>query len=238
MKYCDKCGTSLKDDDGYCSECGAAHNTKESDSLHILDPDYSNPAENAVENIEKRVAKYYNDTYWHAGKSGKYVVLHHETTVSGDVCNVIVRYEDNKDSDNSSASTSVADVSVNMITGDCTIHSKPTKKTVKRTRSHVFICIVAVLIMLNIVCIPFLCNKYWSISEDIHQYAQSFLDTIEDLSDGYSSNGDVPIDVLYYFGGLICALFIFISALGKSAGACKFGSLAGIGLSLYVFSHI
>ena len=238
MKYCEKCGTPLKDDDCDCSECDAAHNTKESNSLHILDNDYSDPAENAIENIEKRVAKYYNDTYLSAGKSGKYVVLHHETTVSGDLCNVIVRYQNNKDSDNSSAHTSVADVSVNMITGDCTIHSKPAKKIVKRTGAHMFICIAAIIVMLNIVCIPFLCNKYWSISEDIHQYAQSFLDTIEDLSDGYSSNDDVPIDGLYYFGGLACALFILISALGKSSGACKFGSLVGIGLSLYIFYQI
>lgn len=239
MKYCDKCGTSLKDDNSYCTKCGADFNTKESDSLHILDADYSDPVENTIENIEKRVAKYYNDTYLSAGKSGKYFVLHHETTVSGEACNVIVRYQDNKDSDNSSVSISVADVSVNIITGDCTVHSKPPKKTVKRTGSHVFICIIAVLVMLNIVCIPFLCNKYWSIgNKDINQDAQSFSDMIEDLSDGYSSNDDVPIDGLYYFGGLACALFVFISALGKSSGACTFGSLAGIGLLLYLFYQI
>lgn len=60
--------------------------------------------------------------------------------------------------------------------------------------------------------------------------------------DSFTSNASttlyVPIDGLYYFGGLACALFIFISALGKSSGACTFGSLVGIGLSLYVFYQI
>jgi len=239
MKYCDKCGTSLKDGDFYCPECGAVHNTKESDSLHILDTDNSDPAENAIENIEKRVAKYYNNTYLSAGKSGKYVVLHHETTVSGDVCNVIVRYQDNKDSDNSSVSISVADVSVNMITGDCTVRSKPMKKTVKRTGAHMFICIIAILVMLNIVCLPFLCNRFWDI-RDQHRdrNARSFSDLIEDLGDGYSADVSVPIDVLYYLGGFACALFIFINALRKRTGACTFGSTVGIGLILYLLWQI
>lgn len=101
------------------------------------------------------------------------------------------------------------------------------------------IWIIALLVILNIVFIPFLCNKYWSLgNKDISQDAQSFSDMIEGLSDGYSSNDDVPIDGLYYFGGLACALLIFISALGKSSGACTFGSLVGIGLSLYVFYQI
>lgn len=106
-------------------------------------------------------------------------------------------------------------------------------------KSHVFIGIIAVLVIFNIIDIPFICNEYWSISEDIDKHAQSFLETIEDLNDGYySSNDDVPIDVLYYFGGLACALFIFICSFGKSSGACTFGSLVGIGLSLYIFYQI
>lgn len=196
----------------------------------------SDLSKDTIESIEKRIANYYNDNYLGIGRSGKYVVLHHETTVSGDLCNVVVRYSDNEDSN---VYTSVAHVSVNMVTGDCIIHSKPTKKIAKRTGAHVFISIIAVLLMLNLVCIPFLCNKYWSIgNKDINHYAQSFSDMIEDLKDNYSSNDDVPIDVLYYLGGLVCALFIFIGALGKSSSTCTFGSLAGIGLMLYLFYQI
>jgi len=101
------------------------------------------------------------------------------------------------------------------------------------------ICIIAALVIFNIVCIPFVCNKYWSISnEDISQDAQSFSDMIENLREGYSSEVSVPIDGLYYFGGLACALFIFISALRKSSGACILGSTVGIGLCLYIFYQI
>ncbi len=241
MKYCDKCGTALKDDDCYCSECGAVCSTKENDPLQILDENNSVTRKNTTENIEQRVAKYYNDTYLSAEKTGKYVVLHDETTVSGDVCNVIVRYQTNEDFNNSDTGTHVADVSVNKITGDCTIHSKPIKKTAKRSGAHVFICVIAVIVMLNIVCVPFICNKFWSI-EDINEGAYSFSDMIEEVMDyihyGYSFYLDDEITILYYFGGLVCALFIFFSALGKSSGACAFGSLVGSGLSLYIFYQI
>lgn len=236
MKYCDMCGTSLKDDDRFCSDCGTACSTDTSDSF---DNDCSKSGKNIIENIEKRVAKYYNDTYLSAGKSGKYVVLQHETTVSGDMCNVVVRYQDNNDSDNSSAYASVADVSVNVITGECTMHSRPINRISKRTGAHVFICIVAVIIMLNIFCIPFLCNEFWDIGDDHASHnARYFLTMIEDLSDGYSANASVPIDGIYYIGGLISALFIFVSAIGKNSGACVVGSLVGIGLLLYLFYQI
>ncbi len=180
----------------------------------------SDLSKDTIESIEKRIANYYNDNYLGIGKSGKYVVLHHETTVSGDLCNVVVRYSDNEDSN---VYTSVAHVSVNMVTGDCT-----TKKLVKRTGGRVFIRIIAVLLMLNLVGIPFLGNKF-----DVWSSA----DMIRDLKDG-SSRDDVPIDVLYYLGGLTCALFIFTGASRESTSTCTFGSLAGIGLMLYVFYQI
>lgn len=236
MKYCNKCGTSLKDDECHFSECGAVHNTKESDSLPIIDDDYSDPAKNTIENIEKRVAKYYNDTYLSAERSGKYVVLHHETTVSGDVCNVVVRYQDN---DNSNAYTSVADISVNMLTGDCSVHNKVINRKERRTTAHKFICLIAVLVLLNIVFVPFLSDEDGLIVEDGGRvHAHSFADMTERLSDDYSSDDEIPIDGLYYIGGSICTLFIFFSALGKISVYCTVGSAGGIILSLYLFYQI
>ena len=103
------------------------------------------------------------------------------------------------------------------------------------------ICIIAVLIILNIVCIPFICNELWSI-EDISDHAYSFSDMIEGIVDdihyGYSFYLDDEVPILYYFGGLVCTIFIFISALRKSPKACTYGSIVGIGISLYIFFQI
>lgn len=99
--------------------------------------------------------------------------------------------------------------------------------------------IIALLLILNIIFIPFLCNRFWSLeTEHSRSQAVYFSDMIEDLGDGYSADASVPIDFLYYFVGLACTLFVFISALGKSSGACTLGSLVGIGLSLYLFYQI
>lgn len=99
--------------------------------------------------------------------------------------------------------------------------------------------IIAVLAIINIVCVPFLCNRFWSLeTENDRRQAIYFLDMLEDLSDGNPSDDDVPIHGLYYLGGLVCTLFIFIGALRKSSGACTFGSLVGIGLSLYLFYQV
>ena len=239
MKYCDMCGTSLKDEDDYCSECGAAQEANDSNSINLFNNDCSDLAESTIANIEKRVAKYYNDAYLSEGVTGKYVVLHHETTVSEDLCNVIVRYQDNKASDNGSAYTPVADVSVSMITGDCTIHSRPATKISKRTGAHLFICIIAVIMMLSFVCIPFICNDFWSFEdEQDRMQAVYFSDVIEDLSDDYSSDDDVPIHGIYYLGGMLCTLLILIGALGKNSGVCTFGSLVGIAICLYLFYQV
>lgn len=109
--------------------------------LHnFLDNGNSAAGKDPIENIEQRVANYYNDTYLGAVKSGKYVVLHHETTVSGDVCNVVVQYQDGEGSDGNITYTPVADVSVNMITGDCSVHSKTTKRKAKKTSVH-YLCL-------------------------------------------------------------------------------------------------
>lgn len=99
--------------------------------------------------------------------------------------------------------------------------------------------IIALLLMLNIIFIPFLCNRFWSLeTEHSREQALYFSDTIEELVDGYYSDDDVPIDILYYFVGLACALFIFICALRKSSGACILGSLVGVCVSLYLFYEI
>ena len=200
--------------------------------------DCSDSGRVAIERIEKRVANYYNDTYLSAGKSGRYVVLPHETTVSGDLCNVIVRYQASGDSDAGEQDICIADVSVNIITGDCNIHSRTKKEKTKRTTAHKFICITALLILLNILFIPFLSDEDGLFVEDGGRvHAHSFVDMAERLGDGDSSD-DVPIDGLYYLGCSICALVIFASALGKISVYCTVGAAGGIALSLYIFYQI
>ena len=239
MRFCDSCGKELNDNGEYCTGCGAAYSIKGEGSLQVLDEESITSGKNRIENIEKRIADYYNNTYG-GSESGKYVVLHRETTVSEEVCNVIVRYQvDNDGSDDSNNCTPIADVSVNMITGDIKIHSRAAKKKVKRTGAHRFICITAILVMLNIFFIPFLSDKYGLIVDEGERVrAHTFADMIENLGDGHSSDDEMPIDGLYYIGGAICALFIFICALGKNSGACAVGSVGGIILSLYLFYQL
>lgn len=97
------------------------------------------------------------------------------------------------------------------------------------------ICILAVVIILNIVCVPFVCNEYWEIGKGYNAY--SFLDMIENLKDGYYNDFRM-LDLLYYIGGLACSFFLFIDGLLKKSKSCKSGSIIGICLSsflLYIF---
>lgn len=191
-----------------------------------------------IERIENRVANYYNDTYLSADKSGKYVVLHDETTVSGDLCNVIVRYHASGDSDVGEQGAYIADVSVNIITGDCDIHSIPKREEPKRTTACKVKCITAVLILLNILFIPFLSDEDGLFVENGERVrAHSFADMAESLSEGNSSD-DIPIDGLYYIGCSLCALVIFVSALGNLSEYCTVGAAVGTALSMYIYYQI
>lgn len=82
-----------------------------------LTPKYS------VEEVEKKIVKYYNDTHLGACSSGQYVVIHDETTVEDTICKVVVRFQQ---ADNQT--TPIADVSMNLFTGNCTISSRTLKK--------------------------------------------------------------------------------------------------------------
>ena len=68
-----------------------------------------------VAEVEKLVADYYNEHYINEENPGKYVVFSGETTVNGDICTVVVRFQ----GDNATmANALVADVRVNMTTGE------------------------------------------------------------------------------------------------------------------------
>ncbi len=116
------------------------------------------------------------------------------------------------------------------------------KAVEKRTEPFYLVTrIIAVLLILNIVFIPSLCNKFWSIGDGDTSNKYSFLDMIggiaDDIRRGYSYS-DYGLPILYYFGGLACALFIFVCALRERLGACTAGSLVGVGLSLFIFYQI
>ena len=241
MKQCNRCGKPLKDEAVICPDCGVPCSTKTGNPLHISDVGNCVAGENTVKNIEQQVANYYNNTYLGA-KPGKYVVLHYETSVSGNVCNVVVRYRDGKESDGKVTYTPIADVAVNMLTGDCTIRSKPIKRTVERTAAHRVICVIAVLVLLNIVFIPFLSNEDGLIVDRGNSVSSySFSDMVEKLEDGkYSNIPDdvIPIDFIYYIACPMCVLCAFIGALAKSRSTCIFGSVCGLALSVYLFYQV
>lgn len=78
--------------------------------------------------VEKLVAEYYNEYYISEENPGKYVVFSGETTVSGDFCTVVVRFQ----GDNATAANAfVADVSVDMTTGDMYVDGKLLEAYVK-----------------------------------------------------------------------------------------------------------
>ena len=95
-----------------------------------------------------------------------------------------------------------------------------------------FIWIVALIVMLNIILIPFVSNEAGLIvDEDERIHAYSFFDLIEDIKEE-----DVRfVTGVYYIAGLICALLIFIGALREKTDTCVFGSVVGIIVSLYLF---
>ena len=94
--------------------------------------------------------------------------------------------------------------------------------------------IIAVILILNFLYVPFLCNEYFGKSEGNN--AWYFWDTLEDLDE---RDPDVKmIDIVYYWGGLACASLILISTLLKKEKACAFWSIAGICSSLYVLYHV
>lgn len=139
MKHCDLCGTSMKDDEDFCPDCGVAYDTKTGNRLQVSDNGNCAAGKNTIDHIEQRVANYYNNTHL-GSKPGKYVVLRHETTVSGNVCSIVVQYQDGKESDGNITYTPIADVAVNMITGDCSVHSRTVKRKANRTGTH-YLCL-------------------------------------------------------------------------------------------------
>lgn len=70
-----------------------------------------------VEEIEQMVADYYNRHYQDEAYPGTYVVFHGETTVSGNTCNMVVRFQSSSSSPTTAANVLVAFVSVDMRTG-------------------------------------------------------------------------------------------------------------------------
>ena len=100
-----------------------------------------------------------------------------------------------------------------------------------------FIKIVTVLVMINIVFIPFICNRFWEFGETYAHNTLSFLHTIRDLSDSFIDYS-VPIHLFYYLGELACAIFILIRALAERPAACICGSLVGIGLSSFILYQV
>lgn len=103
------------------------------------------------------------------------------------------------------------------------------------------IWIVALIVVMNIFIVPFISDENGLIvGEDESVHALSFADMIENMEDGDYANDseEIPIEGKYYFGGLICASFVLISALCKGKGACVVGSVAGILLLAHVFYQI
>ena len=76
-----------------------------------------------VEEIEQMVADYYNRHYQDEAHPGTYVVFHGETTVSGNTCNMVVRFQSSSSSPTTAANILVAFVSVDMRTGVMTIET-------------------------------------------------------------------------------------------------------------------
>lgn len=75
----------------------------------------------SVEEIEQMVANYFNTNYQDASNPGKYVVFHGETSVTGNKCSIVVRFQSSSNSPNTAANVLFAYVSVNMETGVMTI---------------------------------------------------------------------------------------------------------------------
>ena len=71
----------------------------------------------SVEEIEQMVANYFNTNYQDASNPGKYVVFHGETSVTGNKCSIVVRFQSSSNSPNTAANVLFAYVSVNMETG-------------------------------------------------------------------------------------------------------------------------
>lgn len=101
------------------------------------------------------------------------------------------------------------------------------------------IYIIALVVILNIILIPFISDENGLIvGEDERVRAYSFFELIEDLSNDDASNLKVPIDRMYYIWCPLCALFIFICALREIEDACILGSAVGIFLLLIPFYEI
>ena len=75
----------------------------------------------SVEEIEQMVTDYFNANYQDANNPGKFVVFHGETSVKGNKCSIVVRFQSSSNSPNTTANVLFAYVSVNMETGVMTI---------------------------------------------------------------------------------------------------------------------
>lgn len=126
MRICEKCGATIGDDDRFCVRCGTP---VKADAARPVQA--ATAGSSTVQEIGNWVADYYNQTFKTESSNGKYVVLHQETTVSGNICKVIVRYQTGTEANGTFACHRFADVTVNMTTGEMFSQSS-TPKPVKR----------------------------------------------------------------------------------------------------------
>ena len=75
----------------------------------------------SVEEIEQMVTDYFNANYQDTNNPGKFVVFHGETSVKGNMCSIVVRFQSSSNSPNTAANVLFAYVSVNIETGIMTI---------------------------------------------------------------------------------------------------------------------
>lgn len=142
MKYCSHCGAQINATDRFCLNCGTPTETP----APVSTPQVSS-APDPVYNIENAVAAYYNSTYLSPNQPGKYIVSHCDTTVVGNTCHLLVRYQNHAEC----MPVPVANITADLYTGRWYISKEPTPESQPATKMN--ISIVCLLLLIGCVLI-------------------------------------------------------------------------------------
>lgn len=183
-----------------------------------------------VEAVEQKIAKYYNDTHLGTNDTGKYVVYHDDTSVDGTMCNVVVRFI----SDNGS-SVPIADVSMDMASGECKINSR----TVKKAKSDAPISNRNIISIILVVAAAFAWMAAPFIAITGYQKGEQ-LSALAILIGDFTMIGEVYETRQFWvaIAAAICMVICFICLCKKAGGAARVSALICDGIMSLIIVQV
>lgn len=184
----------------------------------------------SVDEVEQKITKYYNDSHLGSGDDERYVAFHDETTVDGTICNVVVRYLRDDGS-----SFPIADVSMDMSSGECKINSR----TVKKAKSNKAISTRNILSIILVIAAAFAWVAAPFIAITGYQMGDQ-LSALAILIGDFTMIGEVYETRQFWVAvaAAICMVICFICLCKKAGGAARVSALICDGIMSLILVQV